>query len=395
MRIGIDVTSLRRHHVGTDNYLKHLLAQLARADTEGRYFLFANLEDRALLRDTQPSNFSVLPVATRARATRLAFQQAGLPVLASAMRLDVIHSPSQVMPMVRGRARHLLTVHDLTQLSLPECHTRLRRSWAFRRAIHASVRRADLIVVPSAQVGSDVQGAFGVPAERVCTIPEGVSSEFSPAAATGSGPGIPSLGIDGPYALFVGSLEPRKGLETLLEAYLSLIASGDTEEQLVIAGKRGWGYRGLLARARRPDLRGRVRFAGYVDQAILPALYANARAFVYPSRAEGFGLPPLEAMASGVPTVATRTSALAENLDGAAELVPVGDAAHLAGALRRVLRDEALRARLRERGLVRAARFRWETTARTTLDRYRALAELGPRGRRQPTSTRRPSVAER
>jgi glycosyltransferase involved in cell wall biosynthesis len=395
LRVGIDVTSLQRRHTGVDNYLKHLLVQLGRADPEGRYFLFANVEDKAFLREALPSSSSVIPVATRARATRLAFQQAALPVLGTAMRLDVIHSPSQLMPMIRGTPRHLLTVHDLTQLSMPECHTALRRSWAFRRAIRASIERADLIVVPSEHVRSDLRRTFGVPADRVSAIPEGVSVEFSPRAAKGSGPGIPSLGIDRPYLLFVGSLEPRKGLELLLDAYLHLIDSGDTEEQLVIAGKRGWGLRSLLARAGRPELLGRVQITDYVDQEILPALYAKARAFVYPSRAEGFGLPPLEAMASGIPTVATDTSALAENLKGAAELVPVGDAAGLAAALRRVLRDGPLRKRLRERGLRRAARFRWEATALATLERYRALAELGPRGRRQSTGTRRPSAVER
>ena len=395
MRVGIDATSLQRQHVGTDTYLRHLLLQLGRQDPRGRYFVFSNLEDRTFLRESLPSSFSVVPVATRARATRLVFQQIGLPLLGRAMRLDVIHSPSQLMPMIRGRAGHLLTIHDLTQLSLPDCHTRLRRSWAFRRAIGASARRADLIVVPSEHVRSDVRAAFGVPAHRISAIPAGVSAEFSPAAATGPGPGFASLGIDRPYVLFVGCLEPRKGLEVLLDAYLRLLEQGDAHEQLVIAGKPGWGYESVLARARRRDLRGRVRIIGYVDQETLPALYAKARAFVYPSRAEGFGLPPLEAMASGVPTVATDTSALAENLEGAAELVPVGDARRLADALGRVLRDESLRASLRKRGLRRAARFRWEATAQATLDRYRALAQLGPRQRRQPSGTRRPSAAER
>jgi glycosyltransferase involved in cell wall biosynthesis len=381
LRVGIDVTSLQPQHLGVDNYLKHLLIELGRADTEGRYFLFANVEDRAFLREALPSNFSVIPVATRHRPTRLAFQQGGLPVLGSAMRLDVIHSPSQLMPMARGTARHLLTVHDLTQLSLPECHTRLRRSWAFRRAIRASVGKADLIVVPSEHVRSDLRRTFGVPADRVHTIPEGVSAEFTPAAANDSGPGMASLGIEGPYVLFVGTLEPRKDLDLLLDAYGRLIESGDTDEQLVIAGKPGWGYRKLLTRAARPELRGRVQITGFVDQGLLPALYARASAFVYPSREEGFGLPPLEAMASGVPTVATDTSALAENLNGAAELVPVGDTAALAAALQQVLRDGPTRARLRTRGLQRAARFRWDTTARATLERYRALAALGS-GRR-------------
>lgn len=379
--MGIDVTSLCRQHVGVDNYVKNLVLQLGRVDSEGRYFLFANIEDRAFLREALPLSFSVLPVATRARPTRLAFQQVGLPALASAMRLDVVHSPSQLMPIVRGTPRHLLTVHDLTQLSLPECHTRLRRSWAFRRGIEASVSRADLIVVPSEHVRSDLRATFGVPADRVHTIPEGVGAEFSPATADDGGPGLASLGIDRPYVLFLGTLEPRKDLELLLDAYLRISDNGDTPEQLVIAGKAGWGVEEVIARAGRPELRGRVRTMGFVDPELLPALYAQARAFVYPSKQEGFGLPPLEAMASGVPTVATDTSALAENLDGAAELVPVGDAVALASALRRVLRDDPLRERLREHGFQRAARFRWEITARATLERYRALAELGA-GRR-------------
>jgi hypothetical protein len=153
---------MQREHVGVDNYLKHLVLALGGLDRKIEYRLFVNVEDRRLFAEALPSNFSIVPTATRARATRLLHQQAGLPALSRALSLDVVHSPALVMPTVRGAARHLLTIHDLTQFSIPQAHTRLRRSRFFRSAMQMSIRRADLVVVPSEHVRSEVLERFDV-----------------------------------------------------------------------------------------------------------------------------------------------------------------------------------------------------------------------------------------
>lgn len=174
------------------------------------------------------------------------------------------------------------------------------------------------------------------------------------------------------YILYVGTLEPRKNLPSLVKSYRQLVEAGEIAEDLVIVGKQGWGYEALLKQIDVPALRGRVHLTGYLDQQDLPAVYAGARLFVYPSLFEGFGFPPLEAMACGVPTISTQTSSLMENLEGAAELVPPGNIGALAQAMIRLLTDDALWTKRREQGLELASRYRWERTASDTLMSYQA-----------------------
>lgn len=152
------------------------------------------------------------------------------------------------------------------------------------------------------------------------------------------------------------------------------MSKGEIEEHLVLAGGLGWGYQDLLKQLESPELQGKVHLRGYVPQEELPWLYAGAKMFVYPSLQEGFGFPPLEAMACGIPTISSLSSSLAENLQGAAELVPPEDIEALTDAMRRLLQDESLRAKRREQGLERAAKFRWEKTARQTVNCYVTVA---------------------
>lgn len=187
---------------------------------------------------------------------------------------------------------------------------------------------------------------------------------------------VARLKLPQPYILYVGTLEPRKNLPALVESYRRLVEAGAIKERLVLAGKLGWGYEALLEQIRVPALRGRVHLAGYVDQKDLPAVYAGARLFVYPSLHEGFGFPPLEAMACGVPVISTRSSSLAENLEGAAELVAPGDISGLADAMQRLLADHTLRAKRQGQGLEQARQYRWEQTARETVKSYQAAMEM-------------------
>jgi len=368
MRVGIDLTALLPLATGVDNYMLRLVGGLGRIDAGTAYTLFVNLEDRRRL-DALPPNFSVVPACLRPRGVRLAFQQALLPAAASALRLDVVHSPAFLMPLLRGTPRHVVTVHDMTFFTLPETHIPLRRSPAFRRGVTASIRRADLVVVPSRAVRDDVLRLVpGVAPDRLRAIPLGIGEEFRPPPAGAPRP-------DRPYVLFVGTLEPRKNVAAVVESYRQLLREGDTEEDLLLVGRLGWHYEGLLALLGAPELRGRVRRLGYVEQEELVALYGGARLFVYPSLGEGFGLPPMEALACGTPAIVTDSSSLAENLRGVAELVPPGDVPALTAAMRRLLRDPALRAARRTAGLALAARFRWEETARATRACYAELAE--------------------
>jgi glycosyltransferase involved in cell wall biosynthesis len=378
MRVAIDLTALLPRATGVDTYLKHLVIHLGHIDHDNRYVIFMNYEDRRLFDGMLPQNFAVLPLCLRPRPARLLFQQIGLPTAARALGSEVVHSPSFFMPFYRGRQRHLLTVYDMTFFSLPHCHTPLHRSTPFRRMVSWSIRHADQISVPSRATQQAILDLMPeVSPERIRVIRPGISEEFTPEALGKVQAEIRRLGALWPYILYVGTIEPRKNLQRLVESYRRLIAGREIDEHLVLAGPLGWDAEALLRQVDAPELRDRVHLLGYMPQSDLPWLYRGAKVFVYPSLQEGFGFPPLEAMACGVPTIASLTSSLAENLQGAVELVPPTDGEALTWAMRRLLCDEHLRAERREQGLARAAQFRWQEAAQQTLRCYQDLAAGG------------------
>jgi len=375
LHIGIDLTALLPEATGVDNYLISLTTSLSRIDQTNRYTVFVNHEDLDLFRGLKSKNFRVFSSSLRPRPVRLLSQQVGLPVAARFLGIEVIHSPSFIMPVYRGKQRHLLTIHDMTSFSLPECHIPLRRSVLYRQAILTSIRRAHLVTVPSQFTRQAILDFMpDIRSERIHVIPAGVGEEFHLQAANDVQRATSRLKLNWPYILYVGTIEPRKNLQRLVESYERLIAKGGVREHLVLAGRLGWDYEGILEQINSPSLRDKVHLPGYISQGDLPLLYAGARLFVYPSLEEGFGFPPLEAMACGVPTIASLSSSLAENLYGAAELVPPNDSEALTAAMARLLQDERVHAKYRILGLARAAQFRWEETARQTLNCYKALA---------------------
>ena len=384
MHVVIDLTALLPEPTGVDTYLRQLVLHLGLIDHDNHYTILVNYEDRRLFDGVLPRNFAIVPLCFRPRPIRLLLQQVVLPAVARWCGVDVVHSPSFIMPFYRGRPRHVLTVYDMTSFSLPHCHTPLHRSGIYRRAVLASIRRADLVTVPSRFTQQAILNLVPeLPPGRVCTIAPGIGEEFRVCHSQQIREVLDRHRLPDSYILYVGTIEPRKNLERLVEGYRRLIATGTISEHLVFAGRSGWGHNRLLAQLNSSDLRGRVHLTGYVTQSDLLCLYAGATLFVYPSLEEGFGFPPLEAMACGVPTISSLSSALAENLEGAAELVPPDDVEALTDAMRRLLQDASLRAKCREQGLERAAQFRWKETARQTLSCYSRLAS-GELARRRP-----------
>jgi glycosyltransferase involved in cell wall biosynthesis len=378
LRVGIDLTALLPVATGVDTYLLRLVEALARVDGDTHYTFFVNREDRGRFLHKVGENVRVAGWCLRPRPIRLAFQQLLLPAIATVHGLDVVHSPSFIVPMIRGRAHHLLTVYDMTFFSHPECHIPLRRSRPYCAAVLASLHRADLVTVPSRSTEAEIlRLAPSVDPAKLRVVMPGIAEDFRPSTPEESARAARRLGLDRPYLLFVGTIEPRKNLEVLVDAYRTMVDRGNREELLVLAGKPGWGFEPVLERIRALGLVDLVRMPGYVSQDDLVGLISGARLFVYPSLAEGFGFPPLEAMACGVATIASDCTSLAENLEGAAELVPPGDASALTDALLRVLGDADYRSDLVRRGLERTAAYRWRDTALATLACYR---ELGTRG---------------
>ncbi len=374
MRVAVDLTSLIAKPTGVDRYITGMISSLLKFHPEHEYFLFINVEDRARIAGLMEGvNARVLSLSRYQRPARLFLQQVLLPAIVRARQIDVVHSPAFIMPWFRGRAGHVLTVHDMTSFLLPQYHPQSRRGRLYEAAVRGSVLRADLVSVPSQAVRNDVlQLVPGVPTDRVRAIPCGVDDAFAPRSPGEVAPVLERLGVKWPYILYLGTLDPRKNLPRLVESYARLVERG-CAEHLVLGGQYGWSVSELLSKAGRPAIRDRVHMLGYVAEADLPFLYSGARVFAYPSLLEGFGFPPLEAMACGTPVVASESSSLSDNLAGGAVLVPPDDVDALTAALERMLADEAWRKRYVTAGLERAACFRWEAFAHATEACYREI----------------------
>lgn len=302
---------------------------------------------------------------------RLRWQQWDLPRRARAARCGLLHVPGFDAPLFKP-CPVVLTVHDLIGVLMPETLPPASRFY-WGRWLLWTVRRADRVITDSRHSRDDVVRLLGIPAERISVIPLGVDASFAPARSSDVAVAEyrQRAGLPDEFILFVGNIEPRKGIDTLVEAFGALAPV--VPHHLVIAGSAGWYMGRLEEQIRALGLEARVRLLGYVSSTDLPLLYNAADVFAYPSRYEGFGLPPLEAMASGLPVVCSNTTSLPEVVGDGAVAVAPDDAAALQQALKRVLDDRSLHAELAARGLQRAAAFTWQATARRTLAVYESL----------------------
>ncbi|HVG24395.1 MAG TPA: glycosyltransferase family 1 protein [Thermoanaerobaculia bacterium] len=272
------------------------------------------------------------------------WQQVKLPRLDG----DVLWGPHGTLPLA-WKKPSVVTLHDFTSITMPLRH-RARTILSFNLFIGASLELATRVACVSRVVADEAMRGFGVPASKIELVPNGVDDFFTP------GP-VKEEDEEEDFILFAGTLEPRKGIDDLVDAWRALPR---TRPRLVLCGGEGWGMR--IA-----NDEGIVR-TGYVTREQLRDLYRRALTFVYPSRHEGFGLPPLEAMACGAPVLATRTGAIADYAEGAALLVDPGARDDLRDALARLVRDASLRRELRARGPERASSWRWERPARVMSD---------------------------
>jgi glycosyltransferase involved in cell wall biosynthesis len=275
--------------------------------------------------------------------------------------VDILYSPDFVLPPTRRVCRTLLTVHDLSFVRYPEAFVPALRRY-LERVVPRSIDRADLVLADSAHTRSDLIRVFSVPADRVTVVYPGVGDRFRPYSAPDESRVLReryAIG-DCPYILSVGTLQPRKNYRRLIEAFCRSEVSKKMGVQLLIAGGRGWLYQDLVAEVDKHDS---VRLVGFVEDRDLPALYRHAALFAFPSLYEGFGLPVLEAMASGIPVVCSNSSSLPEVAGCAALLVDPLNTDAWAAALSQVLEDEGLRAEMIEQGVLQAARFDWVRSA--------------------------------
>ncbi|MCA1635836.1 MAG: glycosyltransferase family 4 protein, partial [Acidobacteria bacterium] len=306
---------------------------------------------------------------------------AGLPRHAARRGFQLFHGTNYEVPLW-GRCARVVTVHDLSLLLRPETHERGRVRRA-RRRLPLMARAADACITPTESVRREVCEHLGLAREKVFVVPEAARSVFRPLAFEATEVERRSLGVGEDFLLAVGTVEPRKNLPALIRAFEELARLRPSDPlQLVLVGSRGWKSEPVFARLESSPFKDRILFTGYVADETLRALYASCRAFVYPSLYEGFGLPPLEAMACGAPVVASRIPALSEVTRGAALLFDAADADDLTRRLSGLLADEQARRELSAAGLSRASEFSWERAARETLEVYEEALRFRRRGAR-------------
>ena len=306
-----------------------------------------------------------------ARGAYAMLHRARTGITGTMLRGDVYHDPNHLLrPM---GCPGVVTMHDLSILHYPQFHPP-ERVEAMSDAMQAAARQAERIITGSAFIARDIAMTLGVGADRVRVVPYGVGAEFGPLGAAADDV-LGSYGLRrGGYVLAVGTREPRKNLERLLEAFLSLPAALRSARPLILVGPPGWQATRIEARLDAAERSGQVRRLGYVPDDHRAPLYSGAACFAYPSLYEGFGLPPLEAAACGCPVLTSLDSPMQEVLGAVATLVDPLEVASIAAGLRSVLEDGERAAAARLAGPVRAARFTWGASVAGTISVYREVA---------------------
>ncbi len=370
MRVGLDGYPLSESLTGVGHYTLELARALARNYPADQFEL---VSPKPFAGTLAAENELPNLVFTKARSSSIRghWWSVGLPLYARKAKFDLFHGTNYELPLWNNR-RSVLTIHDLSTLLHPELHRQplVRRA---RTRLPLAAKMARAIITPTEAVKREVCEHLKIKPEKLTAIHEAPRDFFQPVPESESAAVRKRLRIESEFLLFVGTLEPRKNLLTLLKSLQQVFRETSLRPQTVIVGGEGW----LMSETERfiasSGVADRLRFTGYLQDEDLRALYASCRAFIYPSIYEGFGLPPLEAMACGAPVIAARIPALQEVLDNAAILVDPLDEKSLAQAIVGLLTSNGQRDELRTRGVQRAAKFSWDQTARLTHEVYERL----------------------
>ena len=367
MLVGFDATSVAEESTGIENYAFFLAQTLPKIDLRNRYAIFARRGLREAI--TWPSNVEIV----ECKGGRFLAQHIQLVMAAGKRNPMFVHFPA-FPPPPTIRTRTVITIHDGVVWKFPQTVTARSRLY-FDLLYRLAARRASAIVTDSHSSKADIIANLSLPDRKVRVIYPGVGEHFTPISA---GPGLEAAraryNLPEKFIFFAGTFEPRKNIPNLIASFNRFVIATDNQDLwLVLVGRLGWGERDVNAAVLQSPFRNRIKVLGYVPMSDLVCLYSLARAFVYPSLYEGFGLPPLEAMACGTPTLVSNTPPFPEITRGAALLVDPRSVEELARGLERVCFDKAVRTRLSREGREVAGSYKWEKTAANLIELYEEL----------------------
>lgn len=366
MNIALDGMPLASQLTGVGHYTFELARSMAVAAPGDSFTLISPFP---ISGSNAPDNLTYLSLARTVLNRR--WWSVGLPLYLSRSSFDLFHGANYEIPFW-SRRPSVVTIHDLSLLLHPQAHRPhlVRRArWRLPRMANAATR----IITPSESVKREVCETLKINSDKVVVTPEAPRSTFKRREGAEVIELRQRLGISEDFILFVGTIEPRKNLHRLVEAFDQVLRTTSLSPQLVIAGGQGWLMDDFSTVIRQKKLEDRICLPGYLQDEELCALYSSCKAFVYPSLYEGFGLPPLEAMACGAPVITSRIPSITETVGTAARLVDPCDVNDLARAIAEMLSDEQRRKHFSEAGAERVKRFTWEQTANKTLEVYREI----------------------
>ena len=367
VRIAIDARKLRDYGIGT--YVRNVLRHLSRIDHDTEYVVLCRERDCGVAAELG-ENFRAVPESSPTYSVR---EQLSVPMDLRRERADLFHAPHYVLPPLTP-CRAVVTIHDCIHLQFPQ-YLPHRLGYAYARsALWLAAHRAARVLTVSEASKRDILRYFSVPAAKVDVIYNAIDERYrQPPSDEEISRVRERYQLNDPYVLYAGNIKPHKNLERLIEAFHLLRRGGLDNVKLLIIGDEISKYATLRRAVHRYKLHKHVRFFGFVPDSTLAVLYRLAGVFVFPSLYEGFGLPPLEAMASGTPVVTSNLSSLPEVVGDAAMLIDPYDPASIEQAMRRVLTEPELREDLRARGLARVNEFSWDRSVRRIHAIYREV----------------------
>lgn len=362
--IGVDATPLLGERSGVGNYTARLLAAQLKLEPEREYLLYSNRP----LENLEPALDRAKKVPGYLPYSRWLWMQLKLPRIIAETKPDLFHFTNALAPL-RLDTPYVLSIYDATLFLYSKYHPRTRLL-AIRLMLPLAARRAAAIITISESARRDLRQVLNIPPEKIHVVYGAAPSNFAEVTSASTlGRIRQKYDLPEQFLLYVGTLEPRKNLSRLVRAFSRLKERGQSQK-LVLAGPWGWSMNGFQEQITELGLNDSVQMLGYIPDEDLPGLYTLATAFVFPSLYEGFGLPPLEAMACGTPVLSSHNSSLAEICGDAAYLIDPLDEESILEGMYRVLTDSALREELGEFGRKRAAEFSWERAARETTAVY-------------------------